>query len=79
MLAQSIKHISLDNPLPNVESNLVFRIRFVSLFKETVSLVQWRQKNFHFTVYHPPPSLPRQNKLKYWQHVTLRRISFNSV
>ena len=78
MLAQSNKaYQSGQSSSMNVESNLEFRIRFV---KETVSLAQWGQKNFHFTIYHPPPpSLLRQNKLKYWQQVALRRICFNYV
>ena len=80
MLAQSNKaYQSGQSSSMNVESNLEFRIRFV---KETVSLAQWGQKDFHSTIYHPPSSPtppPRQNKLKYWQQVALRRICFNSV
>ena len=50
MLAQSNKaYQSGQSSSMNVESNLEFRIRFV---KETVSLAQWGQKDFHSTIYH---------------------------
>ena len=56
MLAQSNKaYQSGQSSSMNVESNLEFRIRFV---KETVSLAQWGQKDFHSTIYHPPSSPP---------------------
>ena len=62
MLAQSNKaYQSGQSSSMNVESNLEFRIRFV---KETVSLAQWGQKNFHFTIYHPPPPPPQAKQAK---------------
>ena len=78
MLAQSDKaYQSGQSSSMNVESNLEFRIRFV---KETVSLAQWGQKiSISLSTTLPPPPLLRQNKLKYWQQVALRRICFNSV